>query len=163
MRVSGLAGLAFAMLVPMAAQAFASDPTWQWDENGADSLYTGNEQIGLNNDSFTREAGTSLSKNAVSQPPIVISLANDIEFDLVQTGTPVPKPDCIAPETAKIYVTPVTACNAGVGTAIGGIHVYADDDGTNFIPRLQVWVHGLGWQAVNDHACGMVEVKTMCR
>lgn len=93
----------------------------------------------------------------------MVVAGSNVKFDIVMGGTPVPKPICNAPETAQIFVSPVTVCNISQGTAIGGINTWADQTATTFIPRIAGWFQGYGWRTLNGTACGRVEVKTVCQ
>lgn len=148
--------------------ATANDQVWHWESFGTDS-YSG--EITLKDDqgaviNYQRYANGSSAQMfgaASVQSPMVILTASSLDVDLVQAGTTVPYPTCTAPETPRIYVTPATVCNSGTGYNLAGIRAYADDTGTAFVPRLQVWIQGYGWQNINNHPCGVVEVKTMCK
>jgi hypothetical protein len=148
--------------------AFASGPEWQWDKPGTSGFYDGSINLGDggSNGSFSRyDTGLTpnISNDTVSTPPVLMVIAaTDIKFDIVQSGTPVVKPICQAPETPRIFVTPVTVCNFGVGNPIAGINAWADNSGLNWIPRVAGWFQGYGWRTLDGTACGRVEVKYFC-
>ena len=165
-------------LLSQSCGAYAVDTQWHWEAFGTDS-YSG--QVQLQDD----QGGTSTYQRyadgvtpqmfgaASVQSPLAVVAGRNIEFDMVQAGTNIAKPSCTSPEVPKIFVTPTTVCyynsadSAAYGSNIGGIHAYAEDTDPSsssgyFIPRVQLWIQGLGWQQIDNHPCATVEVKTLC-
>jgi len=152
----------------LSSATFAADLDWQWNDPGSAGFYNGSQTLsnGSGVSSYSRYApgfAPNITADTVSQPPVLLLAVANIDFDVVAAGTAINKPTCNLPKVAAIFVSPVTVCDMGTGSNIGGIHAYADSTATQFIPRVQVWVQGLGWQSINNHPCGMVEVKTMCK
>jgi hypothetical protein len=154
-------------LLSQAAMAYAEE--WHWEAYGTGS-YSGQVNLrddqgsALNYQRYSSGMNPQLfGMTSVQSPMVVVAGGNDITIDLVRAGTAVPKPTCTAPETPKIYVTASTVCDSGVGSNIGGYHTWAEDSGTDFIPRLAVWVQGLNWRQINNNPCGIVQVQTMCK
>lgn len=150
------------------AFAVAAEPEWHWNVYGQSS-YSG--QINLRDDlgssiAYQRYSGSgipALLGSSSVQPPLMVIAGMDVNFDVVRAGTAIAKPTCLAPKVAKIYVSVAAACDSGVGSNIGGFYAYSDETATTFVPRLAVWVQGLGWRAVNNHPCGLVKTETMCK
>lgn len=148
--------------------AIAADQVWHWESFGTDS-YSGQVDLkddlggSVNYQRYNNGSTAQVFGASSVQSPMVILTASSLEVDLVQAGTTVPYPTCTSPETPRIYVTPTTVCHNGTGNNLAGIHAYADDTGSAYVPRLQVWVQGYGWQNIDNHPCGVVEVKTMCK
>ncbi|MFJ7794548.1 hypothetical protein [Pseudomonas sp. NPDC096950] len=156
------------LLISSAPVVQAAETDWHWNVYGQSS-YSG--QINLRDDqgsalAYQRYSGagvpTILGSSSV-QPPLMVVAGMDMSIDVVQAGTAIPKPSCLAPKVAKIYVSVAAACDSGVGSSIGGFYAYADETATTFVPRLAVWVQGLGWRAVNNQACGLVKTETLCK
>jgi hypothetical protein len=162
---SVIAGLLLFISAPV---ILAADTDWHWNVYGQSS-YSG--QINLRDDqgsalAYQRYSGagvpTILGSSSV-QPPLMVVAGMDVNFEVVRAGTPVPKPSCQSPKVAKIYVSVAGACDSGIGSNIGGFYAYSEETPTTFVPRLAVWVQGLGWRAVNNQACGLVKTETMCK
>ncbi|MDU4254429.1 hypothetical protein [Pseudomonas sp.] len=159
-----LVGVIFSLL-SQAAQAYAEQ--WHWEVYG-NSSYSG--QIPLRDDqganlNYQRYSGSQnpqLFGSVSVQSPVMVVAGTDITIKIMRAGDGVAKPTCTPPKKSAIYVSPVTVCNFGVGTAIGGINAYANDYGTYYVPRLDAWYQGYGWRALNGTDCGRVEVKLLC-
>lgn len=157
-----------ALLALATSPAFAKAADWHWNEYGASS-YSG--QVALRDDqgssvTYQRYSAGSTPAlfGAVSvQSPLMVVAGNDINFDIVYSGQAVNKPTCNAPETPRVFVSPVTVCNFGQGNAIAGINAWADQNATQYIPRLAVWIQGYNWRTLDWTECGRVEVKTFCK
>lgn len=151
------------------ACAFATDAEWHWQKAEPGGYYNG--AINLNDGgsltSYSRYGAgltPNISNDTVSTPPVLMVIAaKDVDFDIVQSGTAVTKPVCTAPQTPRIFVTPVTVCNFGQGNAIGGINAWADNtSATTWTPRVAGWFQGYGWRTLNGTACGRVQINTFC-
>jgi len=166
------------MLVAQSTWAYATDPIWQWDSPGTSSFYSGSQSLtdGTSSFSFSRTPNLAGSQDTVSQPPILLLAGLDIEFDIVNAETCVPKTvngqACPSGSTFSVFAAPVTVCDDGMANNLQGIHVTAIDGGgssgcavTEFKPRLQVYTNG-AWNYVNDTAigsCGRLEIKKFCK
>lgn len=114
-----------ALLALATSPAFAKAADWHWNEYGASS-YSG--QVALRDDqgasvTYQRYSAGSTPAlfGAVSvQSPLMVVAGNDINFDIVYSGQAVNKPTCNAPETPRVFVSPVTVCNFGQGNAMHG-------------------------------------------
>lgn len=159
-----LPAILMGVMLAHAAEAKAAD--WHWDAFGT-STYSG--QIALSDDQgstnyqrYNAAGSPSLFGATSVQSPMMVLAGTDINFTIVNSGTPVAKPTCNAPKVAKVYVTPVTVCNFGQGNAIGGINAWAADTGATFTPHVSAWFQGYNWRTLDGTACGRVEVKTLC-
>lgn len=149
--------------------ALAVANEWHWEAFGTGS-YSG--QVTLSDDAGNAMAfqryGSGVSPQlfdttSVQSPLVVVAGGKDFDVGIFQAGQTVPKKVCTAPEVWKVYVTPVTACNSGVATNIGGIHSWAENTApTTWTPRLAVHVQGAGWRQINGHACGKVQAMQVC-
>jgi len=160
----------------------AGSAQWHWDQYGS-SNYGG--QIVLKDDQggsvsyqrYADGASPSLFGATSVQSPLMVIAANKVDIDIVTSGTPVTKPTCIGTKIPAIYVSPVAACDVyrpnpanpqptdpGLGTTIGGVQAWAElTSATVWTPRLAIYVPGSGWKVINNHACGRVQVQTMCK
>lgn len=160
--------LAVSLLLLAANSAFAYAADWHWDDFGTSS-YSG--QISLRDDqgsavTYQRySAGnTPALFGAISvQSPLMVVAGMDINYDIVISGTVATLPTCNSPQTAQVYVTPVTVCNFGQGNAIGGINAWADKTATTYTPHVAAWFQGYGWRTLDGTTCGRVKVETFCK
>lgn len=163
-----LGGLFLLAAFPATTMAVAADVDWQWNDPGSSGFYNGSQTLsnGSGTSAFSRYAPGStpnISADTVSQPPVLLIAGSNIDFDIIQAGTPINKPTCSAPKVPTIYVTAVTVCDYGIGSNIGGFRAYSDETATQFTPRLAIWVQGQGWRNIDNHPCGMVKTETMCK
>lgn len=159
--------LVFALSLLWAKPANA-EPSWYWESYGTDNF---SGQISLRDDQgsalnyqrYSAGGHSSLfGSTSVQAPLTVVAGGTDVDFDIVYAGVQQTKKVCTS-GSWKAYVTPVSACNSGSGTNIGGFRAWArSNSATTWTPYLAVWVQGYGWRAVTNSECGMVEIKQVC-
>lgn len=152
-----------------AGHAYALAAEWHWEAFGV-SGYSGQINLAddqgsaLNYQRYDAAGSPSLFGSASVQSAIAVIAGADIDIDIVRSGVVQTKKVCSGASAWKVYVTPVTACNLGSGTNIGGMHAWADQTSlTTYTPRLAVYVQGYGWRQIINNSCGNVQTQQLCQ